>query len=162
MKPSHQTVLAFSASALVGLALRTRDCFAVDGAPRCLSSSKTGQVRHPFGNCSSLCRKRTNPRPRPNSLTCRRKRRRTHSLDAHFRTMLQAAAKTLLRLLHLSAAHRRIYSRRETIGWHPPPLHSASRATRANGIDTLATHTFHKMFVHASAVAASAQKPRAV
>ncbi len=37
MKPSHQTVLAFSASALVGLALRTRECFAVDGAPRCLT-----------------------------------------------------------------------------------------------------------------------------
>ena len=42
MKPSHQTVLAFSASALVGLALRTRDCFAVDGAPRSLTV-----YRHP-------------------------------------------------------------------------------------------------------------------
>jgi hypothetical protein len=42
MKPSHQTVLAFSASALMGLALHTRDCFAVDGAPRCLAV-----YRHP-------------------------------------------------------------------------------------------------------------------
>src|SRR6267154_5603564 len=42
MKPSHQTVLALSTSALVGLALRTRDCFAVDGAPRCLTV-----FRHP-------------------------------------------------------------------------------------------------------------------
>jgi len=42
MKPSHQTVLALSTSALVGLALRTRDCFAVDGAPRCLTV-----YRHP-------------------------------------------------------------------------------------------------------------------
>lgn len=42
MKPSQQTVLAFSASALVGLALRARDCFAVDGAPRCLAV-----YRHP-------------------------------------------------------------------------------------------------------------------
>lgn len=36
MKPSHQTALAFVVSALVGLVLRSRDCFVVDGAGRCL------------------------------------------------------------------------------------------------------------------------------
>lgn len=37
MKSSHQTVLAFAASALAGLALRSHDCFFVDGAARCLA-----------------------------------------------------------------------------------------------------------------------------
>jgi len=37
MKASYQTVLAFACSALVGLALRSHDCFFVDGAPRCLT-----------------------------------------------------------------------------------------------------------------------------
>jgi hypothetical protein len=40
MKPSYQTALAFVASAAAGLALRTRDLFFVDGAPRCLSVYK--------------------------------------------------------------------------------------------------------------------------
>jgi hypothetical protein len=40
MKPSHQTALAFVASVAVGLALRTRDVFFVDGAPRCLTVYK--------------------------------------------------------------------------------------------------------------------------
>jgi hypothetical protein len=37
MRASHQTALAFAGSALVGLALRSHDCFVVDGAPRCLT-----------------------------------------------------------------------------------------------------------------------------
>jgi len=37
LKPAHQATLAFTATALVTFALRSRDCFFVDGAPRCLT-----------------------------------------------------------------------------------------------------------------------------
>jgi hypothetical protein len=37
MKPIQQTFLAFAASALAGIALRSRDLFVVDGATRCLT-----------------------------------------------------------------------------------------------------------------------------
>ena len=36
MKSRYQAAAAFGTSALIGMALRTRDCFTVDGSPRCL------------------------------------------------------------------------------------------------------------------------------